>query len=357
MGSNGQGSAERDNKIFSWGYNQNEYGHLELKGGPSLAYYIETFYQEPDGNQWMETYIQFVNHNDNSTIRPFMTSINRKTYHINSKITADYLTIDRHDGRQLCYFDPNGFFLTRSNAAIYKNHNNQPAFLQRKADGINYACLLKLDNQDRLAFDIPLYVAAAPGKSIPITAGFTEPGAGPALQLTHLNADRSGASISWRNETMEVARIQEQCRDGAFSLSFYTSSAEGSLSNKMTLSGSGALGLGTVNPASTLHVKGNEQHLVTTVTGATTLDTHHTVMCNNATVPFTVTLPPASAWIAGRQYTIKNIGAAAVTVAGAGGIERIDGAAKKVLPQWAAVTVQCGTTNDTEHQWFITAGY
>jgi hypothetical protein len=60
-------------------------------------------------------------------------------------------------------------------------------------------------------------------------------------------------------------------------------------------------------------------------------------------------------WIAGRQYTIKNIGPATVTVSCASKTERIDGSATRVLDQWAAITVQCGTIDGTTYQWFITA--
>jgi hypothetical protein len=60
------------------------------------------------------------------------------------------------------------------------------------------------------------------------------------------------------------------------------------------------------------------------------------VRANHATVPFTVTLPAATG--TGKQYVIKNIGAAVVTVARAGS-DTIDGNTSLALVQYAALVV------------------
>lgn len=65
------------------------------------------------------------------------------------------------------------------------------------------------------------------------------------------------------------------------------------------------VGIGTIEPKSTLDVQGSLGYKVTTLTTATTLDNdHNVVLCNSG--PYTVTLPEA-ALNAGKVYYIKNI--------------------------------------------------
>jgi hypothetical protein len=279
LGTNGKGPTGRDNKILAWGYNQNVYGDREATDRPSLAYYLETFYEQPNKDAWMETYVQYVPAKGGTTIRPFMTSINRETGQTNSLMQFDYLSLENQTRKQMAYIMTNGIHVSNPDFSFYKLTNNK-AFLYQKLAGTS---------ETRFA-------------------GF------------YLDSNNN-----WLTENAGL-QIPAQ--------------------NK--------LGVGIV-PAATLHVNGNEQHLITTVTGGINLDNHHTVLCSNATEPFQVTLPPASVLIAGRQYTIKNIGAAAVTVSGASKTELIDGSATRVLAQWAAITVQCGTTDGKTYQWFITA--
>ena len=65
------------------------------------------------------------------------------------------------------------------------------------------------------------------------------------------------------------------------------------------------VGIGTTNPLSTFEVNGSTGQKVTTVTTDTTLDDSHSiVICNNGSVPKTITLPTAVG-ITGRIYSIK----------------------------------------------------
>jgi len=70
------------------------------------------------------------------------------------------------------------------------------------------------------------------------------------------------------------------------------------------------------------------------------------IVCNHATVAIVATLPTLAS-SANCRFTIKNKGAAAVTLDG-DGAETIDGAANVVLNQYESVTV----INDTT-QWLI----
>tara|TARA_R110000868_G_scaffold293_1_gene2398 strand:+ start:644 stop:976 length:333 start_codon:yes stop_codon:yes gene_type:complete len=70
------------------------------------------------------------------------------------------------------------------------------------------------------------------------------------------------------------------------------------------------------------------------------------IVGNHATVAFTVTLPTLAS-SAKSKFTIKNKGAAVVTLDG-DGAETIDGAATTILNQYESVTV----INDTT-QWLI----
>ena len=66
-----------------------------------------------------------------------------------------------------------------------------------------------------------------------------------------------------------------------------------------------AIGISTTTPASTIDIQGSMGLKVTTITSATTLDqTHNVVLCNTGT--YTVTLP-AAASNTGKVYYIKNI--------------------------------------------------
>lgn len=91
-----------------------------------------------------------------------------------------------------------------------------------------------------------------------------------------------------------------------------------------------AIGISTTTPASGLDIQTSMGLGVTTITSATTLDnTHNVVLCN--TGAYTVTLPAAASHT-GKVYYIKNIDTDSddITIDGNGG-ETIDGAATVVL--------------------------
>lgn len=80
-----------------------------------------------------------------------------------------------------------------------------------------------------------------------------------------------------------------------------------------TVSINAQVGIATNSPTSTLEVNGSFGTKITTVTSGTTLGTGDAIVLCNSNISFPVTLPTAVG-IAGRMYTIKNIGNAAVSV-------------------------------------------
>jgi len=75
--------------------------------------------------------------------------------------------------------------------------------------------------------------------------------------------------------------------------------------------------------------------------------TDHVITANHATVAITLTLPTLASAGTGREFIVKNIGAAVVTVDG-NGTETIDGSADVALNQYESVTLVCNGT-----EWMI----
>lgn len=74
----------------------------------------------------------------------------------------------------------------------------------------------------------------------------------------------------------------------------------------------------------------------TKTTTYTITSADHTIICNHAVTPFTITLPAATG--TGRIYRIKNIGAALVTVQ-CNGAETLDGENSQPLDEWSGMVI------------------
>ncbi|MFP5519911.1 MAG: hypothetical protein ACLGGX_08405 [Bdellovibrionia bacterium] len=113
----------------------------------------------------------------------------------------------------------------------------------------------------------------------------------------------------------------------------------GALSTVLRLRSTGVVGIGTIDPRSTLQVNGSFATVFSSKTAAYTLNIGDSVIATDASgAAFAVTLPTAVG-ITGREYTIKKIdnSANAVTVTPSG-TETIDGAASYSLgAQWKYV--------------------
>ncbi|QLH54811.1 MAG: hypothetical protein CH6_4159 [Candidatus Kapaibacterium sp.] len=117
--------------------------------------------------------------------------------------------------------------------------------------------------------------------------------------------------------------------------------------DRVIVTGSGNVGVGTTNPNSTLSVEGSISTKVSVVTSNITLDeTYHTVLAN-ASSNITITLPNPSTSNVGRTYIIKNINTGNVTISGS-----IEGSSSLVLRQKESIElISNGST------WVVTSSY
>ncbi|ROL58455.1 tail fiber protein [Bacteroidetes/Chlorobi group bacterium Naka2016] len=117
--------------------------------------------------------------------------------------------------------------------------------------------------------------------------------------------------------------------------------------DRVIVTGSGNVGVGTTNPNSTLSIEGSISTKVSVVTSGVTLDeTYHTVLAN-ASSNITITLPNPSTSNVGRTYIIKNINTGNVTISGS-----IEGSSLLVLRQKESIElISNGST------WVVTSSY
>jgi hypothetical protein len=102
------------------------------------------------------------------------------------------------------------------------------------------------------------------------------------------------------------------------------------------------VGNSAVEPTVALDVTGGNKRTVSTTKTTTyqILITDYTIVCEHATVAFTVTLPAASATTIGQIFHIKNIGAAIVSVDQTG-TDTLDGYTTTAdLSQWDCICIQ-----------------
>lgn len=117
--------------------------------------------------------------------------------------------------------------------------------------------------------------------------------------------------------------------------------------DRVIVTSTGNVGIGTNTPNSTLSVEGSISNKVDIVTSNVTLDeTHHTVLANS-TSNITITLPNPSSSNVGRTYVIKNINTGNVTISGS-----IEGSSSLNVRQKESVElISNGST------WVVTSSY
>jgi hypothetical protein len=153
MGTNGvwPGSS-RQNKVFSWGYNQKHDSTPEKAGEPTLAWFIEAFYAPSVGNEFIETYIQYIDSAGTGVFRPIMFSINRNTKQTDSLINATHLQFfNPVTGNQYLSFADYAITLY-SGLQIYSDTNNTYPFLQKNAAGDNFIAPFKINASNEVEF-------------------------------------------------------------------------------------------------------------------------------------------------------------------------------------------------------------
>jgi Head domain of trimeric autotransporter adhesin len=119
---------------------------------------------------------------------------------------------------------------------------------------------------------------------------------------------------------------------------------------RMRITGTGNVGIGTNAPTSTLQVNGSAAYAIATKTANyTATASDYTIVCNNTSGAITITLPAAST-AAGRVYVVKKISAVFNNVTiDANASETIDGVTTRVLSsQYESVMIQCDGTS-----WYI----
>lgn len=132
-----------------------------------------------------------------------------------------------------------------------------------------------------------------------------------------------GIGIDFTQNATSTSRIKAgtYSQSGSYDLGFLTgTSALSSGTPQMILTQRGEVGIGAVNPTSTLSVNGSLAETVTVITATTTLNaTHNKVVLNNGTTNITIFLPDALSCI-GRKYEFSRYAGStgSVTVVGSG---------------------------------------
>jgi hypothetical protein len=127
------------------------------------------------------------------------------------------------------------------------------------------------------------------------------------------------------------------------SLVFMTGGSSQATNERMRISGTGSVGIGTNAPNSTLEVVGSVANSIITTTANITLDaTNYTAVITGGTP--TVTLPAAAAGNARRIYVLVNETGSAVTISG-GVYKNFSGVNTGTVAANSSITIQSDGTN------------
>jgi len=117
--------------------------------------------------------------------------------------------------------------------------------------------------------------------------------------------------------------------------------------DRVIVTSTGNVGIGTTTPNSTLSVEGSISGKVTVVTSGVTLDESYYTVLANSSSNMTITLPNPSSSNVGRTYIIKNINTGVLTISGS-----IEGSSQIVLRQRESVElISNGST------WVVTSSF
>lgn len=130
---------------------------------------------------------------------------------------------------------------------------------------------------------------------------------------------------------------------------FTTTSGSAFVSEKMRITNSGNIGIGTASPNSTLHTNGSISNNIITITSNTTIGiNNYTILSNGASIDITVTLPNATT-CSGRIYCIKKINSGNSVIIQPVSSQTIDGSVSTTITtQWQSIQIQSNGSN-----WFI----
>ena len=173
-----------------------------------------------------------------------------------------------------------------------------------------------------------LHIHSGTGQSSVVLSGISD--SGETFSALYLD-DATASPTKTNSWVIGHKNMTATPQENALDFTYWNNS---STSNSyMAIQPDGDVGIGTINPASTLDLNGSLGLKVTVIAGNTALDkTHNVVLCNNG-ANISVTLP-APATNLGRTYYIKKVSnnLASVTISPAGGL--IDGAAALTLYVW-----------------------
>lgn len=187
--------SSRDNRVFTWGYNQgNDGGTAFVPGETALSWRLESFYSPSPGTEVYEMHLQYVNAL-NTVFRPISVQIDRRADIIDTDLRVNRFALIDMAGNQRLKYESG---ILQLSGTHFVNLNNITALQQKSADGASAVGLLKLNDQNRLILGPSI------GTATEVTGSLSLPNTGAAFAVgttpnsAHLILARAASSGGWK---------------------------------------------------------------------------------------------------------------------------------------------------------------